>query len=100
MKIYAKYLKRNLVKLLNIKYKYQTSYDKKYKTYPKTILLTRQDNLGDALISLPFFKSLSEKFDIKILVSKYNRSIIEPFFKVIEAQDLKENKFDINFINP
>ena len=93
LKVRFRYLKRKIFFLLNLKKFFQKSYYEKFKSYPKTLLITRQDNLGDALISLPFFESLRRNFDITILSSSYNNFIISPFFKTFIFDDHLKNKF-------
>ncbi|MDD5155280.1 MAG: hypothetical protein PHF11_02205 [Candidatus Omnitrophica bacterium] len=47
----------------------------------KTILVNRADRLGDAIISLPLLLELGKRFDITVLTSQYNDSILKEFFK-------------------
>ena len=93
LKVRFRYLKRKIFFLLNLKKFFQKSYYEKFKSYPKTLLITRQDNLGDALISLPFFESLRKNFDITILSSSYNNFIISPFFRTFIFDDHLKNNF-------
>jgi len=47
----------------------------------RTILINRTDRIGDAAITLPLLLELNKFFDITVLTSEYNDSILNKFFK-------------------
>ena len=47
----------------------------------RTILINRTDRIGDTVITLPLLLELNKFFDITVLTSEYNDSILNKFFK-------------------